>query len=203
MQSQIKILSLVIGISIGLISAGSARAATQLSADLEAGHRLGLGLMGAAYDLGLGPMGLGFAINTREPQSLLTGNFRTENMQLRYSLRGMWRIAEIESLSMGVLAGIHLDPGRAGERPGLTPEVGMGVAWDLRTFDLPFAVRLNLSVGINPYRPQPWQQNDPPPTLLQRLGLGPASALEAAWFVNEHTEVTLGGGTLIGLRLKI
>lgn len=203
MPSQIKGLCLVLCASVSLIWSASAQAATQLSADLEPGHRLGLGLMGAAYDLGLGPVGLGLALNTREPQSLLGGNFRTENMQLRYSLRGMWRVAEIESLSMGVLAGLHLDPGQPGERPGLTPEVGMGVAWDLRTFDLPFALRLNLSVGINPYRPQPWQQNNTPPTFLQRLGLGPATSLEAAWFVNEQTEVTLGGGTLVGLRLKI
>lgn len=202
MPSQIKILCFAVCASASLLW-GNALAATQLSADVEPGHRLGLGLMGAAYDIGLGPVGLGFALNTREPQSLLAGNFRTEHMQLRYSLRGIWRIAEIDSLAMGVLAGIHLDPGQAGERPGITPELGMGVAWDLRSFDLPFALRLNLSVGIHPYRPSSWQQNDTPPTLLQRLGLGPATSLEAAWFVNDNTEVTLGGGTLVGLRLKI
>ena len=192
--------SLFCAISILALSAGPAPAAIQRSADFIDGHSIGLGLYGMSYDYGIGFFSAGLA--AQSPSSM---NFSNPlNDPLRPSLRLLGRFYQLEGLSAAVLGGLLFDPGRAGERAYLTPDLGLGIAYDFRQFNVPFALRMNLTLAISDRNVNLYPQDTsiPAPNFFQRLTFGPQTSLELAWLPTDHLEVTVGGGTLLGMRMK-
>ncbi|MGV3523275.1 MAG: hypothetical protein ACO1RX_03575 [Candidatus Sericytochromatia bacterium] len=177
-----------------------AQAAIQRSADFSAGQTLGLGLYGASYDYGIGGFSAGLAISGNVSSSLLPDTYNP----LKSSLRLMGRFYQQDGLSAAVLGGVQFDPGIPGNRAYLTPDLGVGVAYDFRQFEAPFVVRLNVSLALREDRfyaspgPEAVTQSG---NFFQRLGFGPQTSLELAWLPSDNLEVTLGGGTLLGMRL--
>lgn len=181
-----------------LLLAPPAEAAIQRSADFDNGSSLGLGLYGLAYDFGWEFLSIG--LSAASPTT--TGNPLTS--PLRLNTRVLGRFYQAEGLSAAVLAGVTLDPGSPGSRAYLTPDLGLSIGYDFREFDVPFAVRLNLSLAVSQQTgvQYGWQDPQPASNFLQRLTFGPQTSLEVAWMPNDNLELTLGGGTLLGMRLK-
>ncbi|MGV3523273.1 MAG: hypothetical protein ACO1RX_03565 [Candidatus Sericytochromatia bacterium] len=182
-----------------------AQAALQRSADFSEGHSIGLGLYGLAYDYGIGGFSAGLSVASAY------GSFYSPNLSepLKPGLRLVGRFYEQDGLSAAALAGLQFDPGYPGNRSYLTPDLGVAVAYDFRQFDVPLAIRMNLSLALREDRtisfltgPSGSEQTQPQGNVFQRLGFGPNTSLEVAWFVNDNFEVTAGGGTLLGMRLK-
>ncbi|PKL75656.1 MAG: hypothetical protein CVV27_14250 [Candidatus Melainabacteria bacterium HGW-Melainabacteria-1] len=177
-----------------------AQAAIQRSADFEDGHAIGIGLYGLSYDYGIGFFSAGLSAGS--PASYSLGNPLAN--PLRPSLRLFARFYEQAGLSAGLFTGLNFDPGTPGERAYLIPDLGLGVAYDFRQFNLPFALRLNLSLALNDSRNRYYSPDSsyPTPNFFQRLTFGPQTSLELAWMPSDQFEVTLGGGTLLGMRMK-
>ncbi|MBF2055534.1 MAG: hypothetical protein IGS03_18950 [Candidatus Sericytochromatia bacterium] len=192
-----------LSLAIGLGLAQPAQASIQRSGDFENGHTLGVGLYGVAYDYGWEFLSIGLSASSSPAATL--GNPLSD--PLRLSTRVLGRFYQQEGLSAAVLAGLQLDPGQPGNRAYLTPDVGLAVGYDFREFDVPFAVRFNLSLAVsqqvNGFYPS-GPEGEPPPVgnFLQRVTFGPSTSLEVAWMPSEKLEFTLGGGTLLGMRLK-
>lgn len=175
-----------------------AQAAIQRSADFNQGSAIGIGIYGLSYDYGIGWFSAGIA--AQSPASLNAGN--PMNVPLKPSVRLLARFYELEGLSAGVLGGVVYDPGQPGSRAYLTPDLGLGVAYDFRQFNLPLALRLNLTLAVGDARSEYSSPDAPSANFFQRLMFGPQTSLELAWMPSDHLEVTLGGGTLLGMRLK-
>lgn len=177
-----------------------AQAAIQRSADFEPGQTIGIGLYGMSYDYGIGFFSAGFSVQS--PSSLSLSN--PLNDPLRPGLRLAGKFYQHDGLSADVLGGLLYDPGRSGERPLLVPDLGLGLAYDFRQYKLPFVLRMNLTLAITDglSRYDNGDQALPNVTFFQRLSFGPQTSLELAWLPTKHLEVTLGGGTLLGMRLK-
>ncbi|MEZ0368602.1 MAG: hypothetical protein ACAI44_05865 [Candidatus Sericytochromatia bacterium] len=192
-------LSVLTGLGAGLCA--PSHAAIQRSADFTEGQTIGLGLYGLSYDYGIGFFSAGLAIQSAS-SSNLSNPF---NNPLKPGLRLVGRIYQQEGLSASVLGGLLFDPGFSGDRPLLTPDLGLGIAYDFRqVFQMPFALRMNLTLGFSDGRNRytPIDESTPTPNFFQRLSFGPQTSLELAWIPTDHLEVTLGGGTLLGMRLK-
>lgn len=179
-----------------------AQAAIQRSADFSEGQSLGLGLYGASYDYGIGGFSAGVAISGNVTTSLLPDTYNS----LKSSLRLLGRFYQADGLSAAVLGGLQFDPGMPGSRAYLTPDLGVAIGYDFRQFEAPFAVRLNVSLALREDRfyasPTPEGSSAANGNFFQRLGFGPNTSLELAWLPSDNLEVTLGGGTLLGMRLK-
>jgi hypothetical protein len=209
MKKMIKTLAL----SFGLLMATAlvqpvqpAQAAIQRSSDFSQGNTIGVGLFGLSYDYGVGPFSIGAAFSSDAIYSFASGS------RLRPGLRAMWRFMEIDGLSAGVLAGVQYDPGTPGGRAYLTPDLGVGMAYNFKIFDLPTALRLNLTLALSSsstgyyfgsYPTSNSNVDEPTPNFFQRLSIGPMSSLELAFMPSPNFEITLGGGTWLGMRLKI
>lgn len=192
---------LTLAISIGISQ--PAQASIQRSGDFENGHTLGVGLYGVAYDYGWEFLSVGLSASSSPAATL--GNPLSDPLQL--SARVLGRFYQQEGLSAAVLAGLQLDPGQPGNRAYLTPDVGLAVGYDFREFDVPFAVRFNLSLAVSQqvnsfYPSYPGEEAPPVGNFLQRVTFGPSTSLEVAWMPSDKLEFTLGGGTLLGMRLK-
>lgn len=202
MKRSLKSTALTICSSIFILAALSpqALAATQRSADFDAGNTVGLGLYGLSYDYGLGWFSVGLAAQSSVASTL--GNPLADPIQLSTRMAG--RFYEEEGLSAAVIAGLYFDPGQPGSRAYLTPDLGLSVAYDFREHNFPFALRLNLSLAISDrtsYYPVS-EDYAPKSNFFQKLSFGPGTSLELAWMPTDNFEVTLGGGTLLGMRLK-
>lgn len=204
-------LSLVLG--LGLLAPQQVLAATQRSADFSDGNTVGVGLFGLAYDYGLGPVSLGFDSNARISPSFMS--YSASSMNLKFSGRGLWRVMETDTLTGAFLVAAHYDPGSIGENnASFIPEAGFSIAY--RILDSPFLIRLNTTVGYNPnlkgyvwsdtYLPGDSSSDNSPreveANFLQKFGVGPGTSFELAYQPDENSEITLGGGSLIGMRLK-
>lgn len=185
-------------------AAAPASAAIQRSADFSQGQTVGLGLYGLSYDYGIGFFSAG--LSAQSPASLSLGN--PLNSPLKPGLRLAARFFELEGLSAAVIGGLLFDPGRSGERAYLTPDLGMGIAYDFRKFNFPFALRMNLTLALSDSRNSPIvpvygdDYVAPAGNFFQRLSFGPQTSFELAWLPTDQLEVTLGGGTLLGMRMK-
>ena len=179
----------------------AAKASIQRSADFSEGSSLGVGLYGMSYDYGIG--GFSAGLNVSSSASYGANSYSPFNSPLRPSLRLIGRVYQQEGLSAGVFGGLFFDPGNVGERAYLTPDLGLGVAYDFKQFNVPLALRLNMSVALGDgrrgYSPDDSQVSA---NFFQRLIMGPNTSLELAWMPTETLEVTLGGGTLLGMRMK-
>ncbi len=205
------LLTLICSASLALVSQASmfsqpAHAAVQRSSDFEAGHTLGVGLYGLSYDYGVSWFSIGLQAGSRSAaQSLYPSSYTTLNL----SSRLMARVYQEDGLTAGVIAGLQLDPGSPGDRAYLTPDLGVAIAYDFSQFEWPFVIRMNLTLALSErntaFYGGPVSSSDysqPSPNLLQRLIFGPQTSLELAWLASENMEITTGGGTLLGMRLK-
>lgn len=188
------------------------QAALQRSADFSQGSTIGVGLFGLGYDYGLGPFSLGLTATTPLPNlsNLAFGSYSMHASSsftgyqpyLKLSTRALWRLFESDGLSAGFLVGLEYDPGSPGSRSWLTPDVGFSMAYGFEFWELPMALRLNVTIA--PARTSAYLDSDtnlPPRTFLQQLSIGPNTSLELAVKPNDNLEITLGGGTLLGMRL--
>jgi hypothetical protein len=194
----------LLSVTLALVVSAPAFASTQRSADFTEGSAVGIGLFGLSYDYGLGPVSLGANIGT----DLASFNYYGQPA-LKYNARLLWRVMEMDGLSGGVLAGLQYDPGRPGGRAYLNPDLGFSVAYDFRRFDAPFALRLNVTLGVGsgatnyyPSTPDGSAPDTPTANFFQRLTVGPNTSLELAYMPSDNMEITLGGGTWLGMRLK-
>lgn len=204
MKTWIQSLSkLCLSVSIGLLLVHpAAQAAIQRSADFSEGSTLGIGLYGLSYDYGIG--GFSAGLNVSSSASYGANSYSPFNSPLRPSLRLMGRVYQQEGLSAGIFGGLFFDPGNVGERAYLVPDLGLGIAYDFKQFNVPLALRLNMSVALGDPRRSYSNPEDSPVSanFFQRLMMGPNTSLELAWLPTETLEVTLGGGTLVGMRMK-
>lgn len=183
----------------------AAYAVTAPIADAPKGHMLGVGLAGLSWDYGWPHHALGLEIHN-------TGLFPTEAQdRFLLSSRGIWRLGGSANFAVSALGGIQLDPGLPGNRAYLIPDAGLGVSYRLKVGVIPLALRFNVTLTLDQGqngRSYPVYGNlegiSPPVTgnLLQRLTLGPNTALGLALRPDDNYELTVGGGTLVGLRLR-
>lgn len=189
-----------------LALAPTAQAVTAPIADVSTGHMLGVGLAGLSWDHGWQNQALGLEIRSSSP--FPTGS------QDRFLLgsRGVWKIGGTSDFSVAAVGGIQLDPGVPGNRAYLVPDAGLGVSYRVKVSDMSIALRFNVTLTLDQgqntsavpysvypggYFPTPVSRN-----LLQRLTLGPNTTLSVALRPEDRYEITLGGGTLLGLRLR-
>lgn len=195
-----------------------AQAATQRSADFSQGNTVGIGLFGLSYDYGLGPVSVGFDSNSKLTSGLgIYGGGLSGNI-LKFSTRALWRVMETEKFTGAFVVAAHYDPGDIGQNnPVFFPEAGFSIAY--RILDSAFLIRLNTTVGYNStlkgtiYPPISYSPGDLDNTsneepreveasFLQKFGVGPGTSFELAYQPDENSEITIGGGSLIGMRLK-
>ncbi len=194
-----------------------AKAATQRSADFYQGSTVGIGLFGLSYDYGLGPISLGVDSNSKLNTSLGIFGSGYGGNNLKFSTRALWNVMQTDKITGAFLIAAHYDPGDIGQNnPAFVPEMGFSIAY--RILDSPFLIRLNTTVGYNAYLkgylyPSPSypgelgsDSNDRPQELeanfLQKFGVGPGTSFELAYQPDENSEITIGGGSLLGMRLK-
>ncbi|HEY9724295.1 MAG TPA: hypothetical protein V6D47_20000 [Oscillatoriaceae cyanobacterium] len=174
-----------------LLLAAPAKAATIPAASFAPGNTVGLGYSGLSFDHGFGSWSLGASVGD--------GSLFGYQSHMRLSARVLGRFFDQGGLDAGWLGGLMYDPGVAGDRAYLVPDVGIGVAY---TFAARWPVTLwaNLTLTVNQVVSDP---TNPVPTgnLLQRLTLGPESTVGLGLHVTPNLELTLGGGTLAGFRL--
>lgn len=184
--------------TLSALGAVPAQASIQRSADFSEGQTLGVGLYGMAYDYSAWNVSLGAYAVSKAYGSNLTPIFdQSPDLGLRFAVRSY----EQEGLYIGWVGGLHVSgqsdyntiSGSYQQRNHLIPDLGMSVAYNFNLWELPLALRLNLTLGFSLL-----EQGD----LLQRLQFGPQTGLELAWQPRKDLEVTVGGGTLMGMRLK-
>lgn len=200
-MKSIKPALLALSLVISALSLQPAQAAIQRSADFSEGHSVGIGLYGLSYDYGIGFFSAGLVASSAASFSL--GN--PFGQPIKPGLRLLGRFYQQDGLSAGVLGGLTFDPGNVGDRAYLTPDLGLGVAYDFKQFNVPVALRLNISVALGQsrsYSYYPGEDPQPQGNLFQRLMFGPNTSLELAWMPTDKLEVTLGGGTILGMRMK-
>lgn len=178
--------------------AAPAHAETIVGADETHGQTLGLGYAGLSYDYGFGGTSLGGALAVADVGQ------STQRVELGVrALHGFYHDANVDA---GVIGGVQYDPGTPGNHALLTPDLGLAVAcrFVLRPFVVPkdwapaFVLRASVTVA-------PWRNASPgtlAPNLFQSFGLGPNTTLAIAYEVNRQFEISVGGGTLVGMQLR-
>jgi hypothetical protein len=122
----------------------------------------------------------------------------------------MVRFLQQQNLSAAVVGGVVFDPGQVGGRSYMVPDLGIGVGYRFTLWNLPLALRFNVTLTAeqgqnNPYYgpvPMPTDPSMVPPrgNFLQRLAIGPNTMVGLAYTPSENLEVTVGAGTLVGVR---
>lgn len=201
-------LALALALAPSLFAAPAA-AATAPVADFRPGQTLGIGLAGVSWDYGLGRGSLGAQIGN--PAGLAGGG----NNRIKAGARGMWRFLEAQDINVASLVGLEFDPGAPGGRSYLVPDVGLAVAYRFKWGDLPLAARFNVSLTVDqgqqrfngpipsmPYAPDGGGVDVAPVgNVFQRMILGPNTMIGVGLTAMDRYELTLGGGTLVGLRI--
>jgi hypothetical protein len=188
-----------------LLLALPAEAQMMPSADLQAGHTLGLGFAGMAYDYGLGGRyGLG--------GSLSAPLWQSGGAWMKLDARTQARFIDESDFKAAAIAGLRLDPGGLGQRSYLIPDAGIGVAYTRELWGVPLTLRLNVTLTIDQGQTGnfptgvagvdgiPYDSTMPRPNLLQRLTFGPNTNVALAAKLSDRFELSLGGGTIVGLR---
>lgn len=195
MTRGLSMLALGVAIAVGL--AAPAAATTVAAADFKPGSTLSVGLPGVAYDYAFGNVSLGAVLGDT--------TLGLTNSRIKLGARGVYRLFSLEGLSTGLVAGLMFDPGNPGERAYMVPDAGLSIAYTLPG-SVPMTLRLNMTVTVNQYdrvnyENYPAEAIPPRGNVLQRLTFGPNSTLGLGLQVSKHLEFSLGGGTLVGMRL--
>lgn len=183
-----------------------ARAATAPIADPPVGQNLALGLSGVAWDLGREGWSAGVEVRNTTP---LPG----PNNRFLAGVRGTRRLVELQDLRIAAIAGVQLDPGQFGGRAYVVPDLGLGLAYHFRAWGVPCALRFNVTLAVDQSQgfggPTPLYPPDgsvataiPQGNWGQRLTLGPNTTGSLSFAPNDRYELVLGGGTLIGVRVR-
>jgi hypothetical protein len=175
-----------------------AQAVTVQTADFKPGSTIAVGLPGLAYDHGFGNLSLGAVIGDT--------SLGIMNNRIKLGARGVYRFFEIEGLSTGLVAGLTYDPGTPGQRAYMVPDVGLSMAYHVPGSQV-ISLRVNMTVTANQYNAidygsVPADYVPPSSNILQRLTFGPNTTVGLGIRLTEHLEASLGGGTLVGLRLN-
>lgn len=186
-----------------------AMAATAPVADFAPGQTLGIGLAGVSWDYGINRLALGAQIGN---PSAWGGGW---NSRIRAGARATYRFLDAQDIKVASLAGVEFDPGVPGGRSYLVPDVGLGVAYTFRWNDVPLTARFNVSLTVDQgqqqgalptpaiYSPDGSVYDATPRgNVFQRLILGPNTMIGVGLTAMERYELTLGGGTLVGLRIR-
>ncbi|HEY9857099.1 MAG TPA: hypothetical protein V6D05_15250 [Stenomitos sp.] len=189
--------------TLGLLLTRPALASVEARSGLPTGLHVGVGLTGASADLALGPISLGGAVTS---SYMGTGNFGTA---LNPSARLVWTVRGGDGLSAGLVA--------AGTSMlGYPPPTPVNTQ-DPSTYKSPQPVRtligdVGLAVSYRydfPYffgRPLPITFSPTVTFMLDENGnvkFGPQTNLEVALRFTPEAELTVGGGTAVGLRFKL
>lgn len=202
------------GLSLAVLALASVplptQAATAPVADFTSGQTLGVGLPGVSWDYGFKQ---GFAGATIGYPT--TGV--TPVQRIKAGLRGGWRIVQDGDLSLASLAGLEFDPGPIGGRAYMVPDVGLGAAYHFQLWSTKLVIRFNVTLTVDQGQnlnyampmPQPsgyygdsYTPTTPTGNLFQRLTFGPNTMVGLGFTPAENYELTLGGGTIIGLRVR-
>lgn len=191
------------------LAAPAALAATAPIADTPAGQNLAFGLSGVSWDLARDRWSAGLELRNTTPLPGSSNRFLG-------SVRGTTRIVDLPDLRISALGGVQLDPGQVGGRAYIVPDLGLGMAYHFRPWGVPFALRFNVTLTVE----QGQSGGGPMPTPMpytpdggaglgmvqgnwvQRLTLGPNTTASLSFAPNDRYELVLGGGTLIGLRVR-
>lgn len=181
----------LLALSCLLLLSAPAQAATIPAANFAAGNTLGLGYSGLSYDHGFGRFSLGASVGD--------GSLLGYQSHMRVSARALGRFFDESGLAASWIGGLMYDPGVPGDRAYLVPDLGLGVAY---TFAgrWPITIWANLTLTVSQTVVDP---TNPVPVgnLLQRLTFGPESTVGVGFQLTPKLQFTLGGGTLVGLRL--
>lgn len=186
-----------------LATASGAQAATLPSADFQPGQTMGIGMAGLSYDYAFPNFSLG--------ASLASSNYTNlSNAHITLGTRAAMRFLEQQGLSAAVVGGVAFDPGQPGGRSYLIPDLGVGVGYRFSLWSLPLALRFNVTLTAEQGQNTPYYGPQPIPTdpsmvaprgnFLQRLAIGPNTMVGLAYRPSENMEVTVGAGTLVGVR---
>jgi hypothetical protein len=199
-----RLFSLLAAGAIALAGALPAQAATLPSADFKPGQTMGLGLAGLSYDYAFPRVSLG--------ASLASSNAWSPNLtHMQLGARAAYRFLQSDGLTAAVVGGVVFDPGQPGGRSYLIPDLGLGAAYRFQVGAFPLSVRFNFTLTADqgqasaPYAQYPVDPNAPQvPTgnFLQRLTAGPNTMIGLAYQPSDNVEVTVGSGTLVGVRFS-
>lgn len=184
------------GLAAAVLAAGSpAIASTLTAADFHEGQVVGLGLTGLSYDRGFARWDVGADVATD-----LGGD------RMKLGTRGLYRFFQLANLDAAVVGGLEYDPGTAGSRAYLVPDLGLSVAYLIENFlgsAYSLSVRLNMTITANQYLAAPSPTDlSPQPNLFQRLTFGPNTLVGVGLHLSKNFELTAGGGTWVGGRLN-
>lgn len=190
-------------LALPALMARPAAAMTSPVADTQPGQTLGVGLSGVSWDHAWARSSLGLELRNTAP---LPGG----GSRFLGGARGTWRVVEIDRLKVAALGGVQLDPGPTGSRAFIVPDVGLGVAYGFNLWQWRFALRFNVTLtvdqgqggGMMPMVDPTGSYPVPVGNIFQRLTLGPNTTLGLAFAPSDRYELTFGGGTLVGLRVR-
>lgn len=188
------------------LTAPAASASSLQSADFKPGHTIAVGISGLSYDYAFQAVSLGLGVQASPQQRPMP------------MVRGLVRFFEADGTSAALIAGVAAMPASYGTRQSLAPDVGISLAHRFGfgqgemtvggqpIADLKFTVRVNMTLTAAPRDAYYIPADDPDPAplgnLFQRLNMGPQSTIALSFDQSEHLEFTLGGGTLLGMRVK-
>lgn len=182
----------------------AAGASTLPSADFVPGHTLAVGLSGLSYDYGFPGVSLGVGIQA--------GN----DFKPMPAVRSLVRFFQAEGTSAAVIGGVTVLPTAYGTRQSIAPDLGLSLAHRFsfgegevtvggqKVNRLSFIVRVNMTLTAAPRNAFYLDPENPvvQGNLFQRLNMGPQSTVAVAFEQSDHLEFTLGGGTIVGMRVK-
>jgi hypothetical protein len=194
----------LVALALTALVAQPAAAMTSPVADIQPGQTLAVGLSGVSWDHAWAGTSLGLELRNTAPMPGGGSRFLG-------GARGTVRLVEIDRLKVAALGGVQLDPGYTGGRAFIVPDVGLGVAYGFNLWQWSFALRFNVTLTVDqgqgggvvmPMGDPSMPYQVPVGNIFQRLTLGPNTTLGLAFAPSDRYELTVGGGTLVGLRVR-
>ncbi|MEB3329970.1 MAG: hypothetical protein VKQ33_12120 [Candidatus Sericytochromatia bacterium] len=191
-------------LAVAALVAQPAVASTSPVADLQPGQTLAVGLSGVSWDHAWTGSSIGLELRNTAP---LPGS----GSRFLAGARGTLGVVAIDRLRVAAVGGVQLDPGLPGGRAYLLPDLGLGASYGFTLWQWSFALRFNVTLtldqgqgggGTVPLAEGSMPYPIPTGNLFQRLTLGPNTMLGVAFAPSDRYELTLGGGTLVGLRVR-
>lgn len=170
--------------------------------DMPDGHNVSVGLFGMSYDYSVFNFGIGTFIGTGISLSPYEPSTR-----INLGIRAHYKFFEWEDLSAGIMTGVIFDPGNINndERGKFIPDIGVGVSYHF--WDTGFIIRLNVTItslkeGLLSSYSSYNDDQERVPNFLQTLTVGPNTSLEIAYILNDNASLTIGGGSICGIRMN-
>ena len=164
--------------------------------DMPQGNNVSVGLFGLSYDYSISNFSIGTFISGMDNK--FQGN-------VNLGLRTHYKFFEANNLCAGVIAGVVFDPGTAYqyERGNFTPDIGVGVAYHFEDIGINLRLNLTFASSRNNYYPVASNSDEQiSPNFLQTITIGPNTSFELGYKLNEQSELTIGGGSYVGIRMN-